>query len=129
MNIERIFDKTYYWIDDNARRTSLALARKLSRRNFLSRLGMFIAGAASFPLLPVARSFAQDSVLEVGDPQSCEYWRYCAMSGTLCSCCGGSYSSCPPGSEASPITWVGTCTNPVDGRNSVSYTHLRAHET
>ena len=59
MNIERIFDKTYYWIDDNARRTSLALARKLSRRNFLSRLGMFIAGAASFPLLPVARSFAQ----------------------------------------------------------------------
>ena len=102
MNIERIIDRGYYWIDENARKTSLALARKLSRRHFLSRLGMIIAGAAAFPLLPVARSFAQSSVEEVGDPQSCEYWRYCAMSGTLCSCCGGSYTSCP---------------NPTDNRN------------
>ena len=76
MNIEKILDHTYYWIDENARRTSLALARRLSRRNFLSRLGMMIAGAAAFPLLPVARSFAQNSIQEVGDPQSCEYWRY-----------------------------------------------------
>ena len=117
MNIERIIDRTYYWIDDSARRTSLMLARKLSRRNFLSRIGMMLAGAAAFPLLPVARSFAQSSVQEMGDPQSCDYWRYCAMSGTLCSCCGGSYTSCPPGAEPSPITWVGTCHNPVDGRD------------
>jgi methylamine dehydrogenase light chain len=117
MNIEKIIERGYYWIDDQARSSSLALARKLSRRSFLSRLGMMLAGAAAFPLLPVARSFAQSSVEEVGDPQSCEYWRYCAMSGTLCSCCGGTYTSCPPGSEASPITWVGTCRNPVDGRD------------
>ena len=117
MKLEKIIDRTYYWIDDNARRASLTMARKLSRRNFLSRLGMLVAGAASFPLLPVSRSFAQESVEEIGDPQSCDYWRYCAMSGTLCTCCGGSYTSCPPGSEASPITWVGTCTNPVDGRD------------
>ena len=44
-----------------------------------------LAGATAFPLLPVARSFAQSPVEEVGDPQSCDYWRYCAMSGTLCS--------------------------------------------
>ena len=117
MKIDKIIDRTYYWIDENARRTSLAMARKLSRRNFISKLGMFLAGAASFPLLPVARSFAQESVQEIGDPQSCDYWRYCAMSGTLCTCCGGTYTSCPPGSEASPITWVGTCVNPVDGRS------------
>ena len=117
MNIEKILDNTYYWIDENTRRTSLALARRLSRRNFLSRLGTIIVGAAAFPLLPGARSFSQNSIQEIGDPQSCEYWRYCAMSGTLCSCCGGSNSSCPPGAEASPITWVGTCRNPVDGRS------------
>ena len=102
MNIDRLVDRSYYWIDEKARNTSLALARKLSRRNFLSRLGMFIAGAAAFPLLPVSRSFAQDSIREVGDPQSCDYWRYCAMSGTLCSCCGGSYTSCPPGFTTLP---------------------------
>lgn len=83
MNIESIVDRSYYWIDANAKRTSLMLARKICRRSFLSRLGMMLAGATAFPLLPVSRSFAQNSIQEVGDPQSCEYWRYCAMSGTL----------------------------------------------
>lgn len=117
MSVDRIVDRAWYWVDAGARRGALALARRLSRRHFLSRLGLLVAGAASFPLLPVARSFAQDSVREVGDPQSCDYWRYCAMSGTLCACCGGSHTACPPGAEPSPITWVGTCRNPVDGRD------------
>ena len=43
MKIDKIIDRTYYWIDENARRTSLAMARKLSRRNFISKLGMFLA--------------------------------------------------------------------------------------
>ena len=115
MNIEKVVDRAYYWVDEKAKRTSLLFARKLSRRHFLSRIGVMVAGATAFPLLPVSRSFAQNSVSEIGDPQSCDYWRYCAMSGTLCTCCGGTYTSCPPGSEASPITWVGTCRNPVDG--------------
>lgn len=117
MMLDKLVDRTCYWVDENARQTALAFARRLSRRSFLSRLGLFLAGAAYFPLLPVARSFAQDSVQEVGDPQSCDYWRYCAMSGTLCSCCGGSFTTCPPGSQPSPITWVGTCRNPVDGQD------------
>jgi hypothetical protein len=25
-------------------------------------------------------------------------------------------NTCPPGTEMSPITWIGTCTNPADGR-------------
>lgn len=25
-------------------------------------------------------------------------------------------STCPPGTEMSPITWIGTCTNPADKR-------------
>jgi len=117
MNIERMVESGYYWIDDRARRSSLALARKLSRRHFLSKIGMMLAGAAAFPLLPVSRSFAQSSIQEIGDPQSCEYWRYCAMSGSICACRGGSSTSCPPGTQPSPISWVGTCLNPVDGRN------------
>lgn len=117
MNLEKIVDQTFYWIDENARRSAMALSQKLSRRNFLSRLGMLITGAAAFPLLPVKRAFSQSTVQEVGDPQSCDYWRYCALSGFLCTCCGGSNTSCPPGSQPSPIAWVGTCHNPADGRD------------
>jgi methylamine dehydrogenase light chain len=83
----------------------------------VTRLGTLVTGAAVLPLLPVSRAFSAEPVEELGDPQSCEYWRYCALGGALCSCCGGSANSCPPGSEVSPISWVGTCRNPVDGRD------------
>ena len=116
MNTKNIVDKTYYWIDQTAREQSLKLARLVSRRHFLSRLGAMLAGAATLPLLPVARALAQEPQ-EMGDDQSCDYWRYCALGGTLCTCCGGTTTSCPPGAEASPTTWVGTCRNPVDDRD------------
>ena len=57
MNLDKIVDQTFYWIDENARRSAMALSQKLSRRNFLSRLGMLITGAAAFPLLPVKGPF------------------------------------------------------------------------
>ena len=117
MNTQKIVDKTYYWIDQTAKEQTLKLARLISRRHFLSRLGAMIAGVATLPLLPVSRAFSQDSLQEIGDDKSCEYWRYCAMGGFLCTCCGGTVTSCPPGTEASPITWVGTCQNPTDGRD------------
>ena len=114
MTTEKFVDKAYYWIDQTAKEHTTRLAQRLSRRSFLSRLGMMLAGVASLPLLPVSRSFAQESISEIGDDQSCDYWRYCALDGTLCTCCGGTLTSCPPGSQPSPITWVGTCRNPVD---------------
>ena len=56
-----------------------------------------------------------DPATPAGDPRDCAYWRYCAIDGFLSSCCGGTQGSCPPGTEMSPITWLGTCRNPVDG--------------
>jgi methylamine dehydrogenase light chain len=53
------------------------------------------------------------------DPMSCDYWKYCAVDGFLCSCCGGTSNSCPPGTAPSPITWIGTCHNPADGRDYI----------
>ena len=105
-------------LDRIMERMSRTAARTMSRRSFFARMGA--AGiAASLPLLPVSRANTAQQPGESGDPQSCDYWRYCAIDGFLCSCCGGSTSTCPPGTEPSPITWVGTCRNPVDGKDYV----------
>ena len=110
---------------------SRALARRTSRRGFLGSFGMALTGTALLPLLPVSRGARAEaaepapaagpkaSSKAASDPNSCEYWKYCAIDGFLCSCCGGTSSSCPPGTQPSPITWIGTCHNPVDGRDYI----------
>jgi methylamine dehydrogenase light chain len=100
------------------------VARRTSRRGFLGHLAGFFVGAAALPLLPVARTFAAasgepDPATPAGDPGDCDYWRHCAIDGFLCSCCGGTQHSCPPGTEQSPVTWIGTCRNPADGKDYV----------
>ncbi len=104
--------------------SSRELARRTSRRSVLVRLGQVLTGAALVPLLPVDRSQRAWGAEAAGavatdDPKSCEYWKYCAIDGFLCSCCGGSSHSCPPGTAPSPITWIGTCRNPNDGRDYI----------
>ncbi len=109
-------------LDKLTERFSRRVARNTSRRGLLGLFGATMVGAASLPLLPVARADnhgKSESVPETGDDQACDYWRYCAIDGFLCTCCGGSVNTCPPGTEMSPITWIGTCTNPVDGKNYV----------
>jgi methylamine dehydrogenase light chain len=110
------------WVEGHARR----LARRVDRRSVLARLGAVIVGGAALPLLPIARglgatpsgSSAPESIDgPEGDPTRCEYWRHCAIDGFLCSCCGGSQTACPPGTEMSPVTWIGTCRNPLDGKD------------
>ncbi len=107
-------------LDTALERFSRRIARGTSRRGVLGMLGTTLAGVASLPLLPVARAATGGgAVEEAGDPASCDYWRYCAIDGFLCECCGGSVNTCPPGTEMSPITWLGTCDNPADGKRYV----------
>jgi methylamine dehydrogenase light chain len=126
------------WLDVFSESSTRALARRTSRRSALAGLGSLLLGAAGVPLLPVARGAETKKAAGVpgaglpgsappggapaadpGDPQSCEYWRHCAIDGFLCGCCGGSQSMCPPGTDMSPVTWIGTCHNPSDGRDYV----------
>lgn len=97
------------------------IAARTSRRSFLGKLGIFMAGMGTLPMLPVAREAqaqtGENDIPDMGDPESCEYWRYCAFSGSLCSCCGGSLNQCPPGSETASVAWIGTCHNPADGKD------------
>jgi methylamine dehydrogenase light chain len=103
--------------DDVIERMSRRLAKTASRRSLLRTLGALMVGAASLPLLPVARGQAVEK--DEGDPASCDYWRYCAIDGFLCACCGGTSAVCPPGTEPAPVTWVGTCRNPADGHDYI----------
>jgi len=112
------------WLDTLDRWAEKAVrqdARVNSRRAFLSGLGGSIIGVGAVTLLPVfrGRAFAQQAGSEQGDPNSCDYWRHCAIDGYLCGCCGGTVSSCPPGTVVSDITWIGTCRNPADGRDYI----------
>jgi methylamine dehydrogenase light chain len=115
-------------------KSSRSLAQRTSRRSFVAVLGQILTGSMLLPLLPIDRvSRAEAASPPAGpappahkaateDPQNCEYWKYCAIDGYLCSCCGGSSHSCPPGTAMSPITWIGTCHNPSDRRDyMVSY--------
>ncbi|MDH0646961.1 methylamine dehydrogenase (amicyanin) light chain [Pseudomonas sp. GD03858] len=114
---------TIKWFDEATQLLTRRVARGTSRRSLLAGLGVLLVGSAATPLLPVFRggAFAQSSagLQESGDPNSCEYWRHCAIDGFLCGCCGGTASSCPPGTVRSDITWIGTCRNPTDGKDYV----------
>ena len=118
-----------WWIDRMVEASARELARRTSRRRFLARLGAALVGSSALPLLPVARAADDEARVpppddtkltgEVGDPKNCTYWRHCAIDGFLCSCCGGTQNACPPGTEMSPVTWIGTCRNPGDGKDYV----------
>ncbi len=120
-------------IDRLAEDVARSLARTRSRRGVLAAIGGILTGAAAIPVLPVARASGPvtgsgyDGVtpqttgdpMDPGDTASCDYWRYCGTDGFICSCCGGSANTCPPGTEMSPITWIGTCRNPADRVNYI----------
>lgn len=114
-------------LDRWTERAARGLSSRTSRRGALAVFGRALTGIALVPLLPVLRGTEAVAATPadkpaVSDPNSCEYWKYCAIDGFLCGCCGGSSSTCPPGSQPSPITWIGTCHNPADGRDyMVSY--------
>lgn len=106
------------------------LAGHTSRRSMLSRLGAALVAAPVFPLLPVGRAEAQtgkpDRSIEARtrfahsaqtkDDTKCDYWRYCAIDGLLCTCSGGGVHTCPAGATPSTVSWVGTCLNPDDNK-------------
>ncbi|GBQ27093.1 methylamine dehydrogenase (amicyanin) light chain [Gluconacetobacter azotocaptans] len=107
------------------------LAARSSRRGVLGRMSAAMALAPAFPLLPVSRADAASAPAPAAtlsdferraqskDATKCNYWRHCAIDGVLCGCCGGGVHTCPPGTEPSPVSWIGTCRNPADGRSYV----------
>jgi methylamine dehydrogenase light chain len=107
------------WFDRMAEHSARSLAGRGSRRSVLATLVNVLVGTALLPLLPVERLGRANAAPATDNPNSCDYWKYCAIDGFLCGCCGGGSASCPPGTKPSPITWIGTCHNPADQRDYI----------
>ena len=113
------------WLDEFFERKTRNVAQRASRRSALIGIGKLLVGSAFvLPVLPFDRTAqaagaaaAKKASGKAPTDQDCEYWRYCAQDGFLCNCCGGTASSCPPGTEASKVSWIGTCHNPEDGKD------------
>ena len=131
--MRRLFNHLLERLDRRAESALRATAHRHGRRSLLGKLGVALVGPALLPMLPFDRSgsfgstqaatgAAKAKLAKAEDPTQCEYWRYCAFDGYLCTCCGGTLTQCPPGTEASKVSWVGTCLNPKDQRQYlVSY--------
>jgi methylamine dehydrogenase light chain len=112
------------WLDSFFEKKTRQVAQSASRRSALVKVGkLFVGTAFILPVLPFdrmnpnAHAAETKKKVDVDDESSCDYWRHCALDGFLCSCCGGTVTSCPPGTEISKVTWVGTCRNPHDGKD------------
>ena len=121
-----IVDTLLEWMDSRAESGARRVAQQTGRRSFITKAGAALLGGALLPMLPYDRNFgeahAQEGASADGDQTECEYWRYCALDGNLCNDCGGTLTECPPGAEASKVSWVGTCRNPNDNKDYlVSY--------
>ncbi len=113
----RLTERVLGLLDTYAEGGARLMARRTGRRSVLSWLGTAALGGALLPVLPFDRAGGGTARAQAEKTDTeCEYWRYCALDGFLCSCCGGSVSQCPPSASVSNVTWVGTCQNPGDGK-------------
>ena len=113
----RFTERVLGLLDTYAEGGARLMAKRTGRRSVLSWLGTAALGGALLPVLPFDRAGSGTARAQAEKTDTeCEYWRYCALDGFLCSCCGGSVSQCPPSASVSNVTWVGTCQNPADGK-------------
>ena len=115
----KVFERIHILLNKAVETSARQSARQFGRRSALARMGGVMMGGAAAAALPFDRAWGAVPTGGDGtyDDKSCDYWRYCALDGFLCTTAGGSKSSCPVGAEASLVSWVGTCHNPGDNRD------------
>lgn len=112
--MSRIADILFKRLDKAVEINVRSTARQFGRRSFLARTGTILLGTALVPALPFDRRAHASTTAAAEDP--CSYWRQCSIDGYLCEQSGGTITTCPPGTSTSEVSWVGTCSNPDDGK-------------
>ena len=112
------------WLDSISERSARALARRTSRRSALGGLGSLLVGAAALPLLPVARGAERLPPAAGARPIPATRRRAStgatAPSTDSCAAAAAGLNPCVRrGTDMSPVTWIGTCHNPGDGKDYV----------
>lgn len=80
-------------------------ATRVTRRSWIRRITAHLIAMTTFLKAPMPVS-----------AQSCTEWFRCNQQGCLCSCRGGSDSSCPPGTSSGTKSWYACCYDPVRNR-------------
>ena len=110
-------DRLFRSLDMVAEAGSRGMAKRVGRRSVLHWVGTAAVGGAMVPMLPFNRAGMGTARAQAEKTDAeCEYWRYCALDGFLCTCCGGTVNACPSNAQVSKVTWVGTCQNPADSK-------------
>ena len=110
-------DRLFRSLDTVSEAASRSVAHKMGRRSVLHWIGTAAVGGAMVPMLPFNRAGMGTARAQAEKTDAeCEYWRYCALDGFLCTCCGGTVNACPSNAQVSKVTWVGTCQNPADSK-------------
>jgi methylamine dehydrogenase light chain len=119
MSVSKILERIQSILNTTVENSARRSARQFGRRSALAKMGSVLMGGITAAALPFDRGWGAAPADGDGtaDDKSCDYWRYCALDGFLCTTAGGSRSSCPVGAEASLVSWVGTCRNPGDNRD------------
>ena len=72
-SLNKLHEKLWQGFDRQITSGTRGLAKRVSRRGFVGRLGALLVGTGALPLLPVVREAAAASgIPEMGDPQSCD---------------------------------------------------------
>lgn len=102
-------------LDSFVAEVAVESAHRIGRRAALTRLGkglLALVGASILNQLP------QDRRVKAHHQAGCSNWKWCNLSGTPCSCAGGSNNNCPTGPGGSCSTagtpWSGCCQDPSD---------------
>ena len=101
-----LFNRLLNYIDGASEIAVRRSAQLHGRRSALAHIGKVLVGGAVLPMLPFDRSEGLRAHAADAEPtdQACEYWRYCALDGFLCTCCGGTVSLAAPPTAKAPGT-------------------------
>ncbi len=113
------------WLDNWITKGTRRVARNTSRRDFLSRFGVALVGGAAqcrccrLRARMRRKQRARRNRRRTAIRSAANTGATARSTDSCAAVAAAPTNSCPPGTEPSPVTWIGTCRNPVDGKDYI----------